>query len=917
MTFRCDNNACSDPFTFPKPIKNNPCLSTINYRIGRYSDFRKALFKKLDGENNLKKWTYRGSDDPGIALLEGVSILGDILCFYQDLYANEKFLRTAKWRESVASLVKLLGYRLSPGMASYATFAVQIKGAKSVIVPKGTQFKVQIENLTNQVEFETSFDTEIYPQLSKFKLFAPQKQIPSPPDIPLSEIEFYIFEGFDLKKGDRLMIGVAPDEGIDDPKNIDILNSAQIVIVDEIRISHGQQLFKIKGNIDNFDPKNSYICFKIGRSFSHFGHNAPRTLVNVNVDGKAQENLISYTRYISNQTDINVSGLFDEINNNSVIRVVDPSPLSEKEFPLDTIVNDIPSGNRLLIQGKFYGINIVNFPYPFPFPWPIQLSSQSKLFIREIKNIKTRSITWGSISGSTSLIEIESLENSIITEGGLPGEFHVVDIRDLQIHEVGSPQITLKASQIDQSGQGQKLIFYADESFDDIENVKKILKGSNIQLSVIEGTQQEIKITNISDAVDDKESIISNAIILTLDQTVDYSKFSNHVEKNKVDVYGNIIYATQGKTQNETILGNGDNNQKFQTFKIPKSPLTYLLLPDNTPSAVPAIEIYVNGAAWKRVDSFFDKGPKEQIYIIREDQNGDSWVQFGDGNTGLRLPSGISNVTCIWRTGNGANGSLKQGTTVQLTGKIEGFDKAQLLSDASGGAQQETGEHAKESASGKVQSLDRIVSLKDYETETLTIPGVRKVSARWDLVNGYSPGIILTVLTDDGQNQNFNQIRNIIYNSDNNRGARNCPITVTAGQFQDVSLQISYSMDPSFRQEIVEDSIRNALGAIQNQGNNDIQNNSNNKVNLNGLFGLDQRQFGQSEYTTRIQGIVQQVQGVIWVDVIYVFNTNNRRKNIFIPNTAGSYIIYNTKIFCKNDHILRLKTENLQLIRNM
>src|SRR6478609_5407499 len=106
MTFKCNNsnngndvdkNVCLDNFIFPKSISNLPNLSTINYRIGRYSDFRKALFKKLDKDNNFKRWTYRNSDDPGIAILEGVSIIGDILTFYQELYANEKFLRTAKW----------------------------------------------------------------------------------------------------------------------------------------------------------------------------------------------------------------------------------------------------------------------------------------------------------------------------------------------------------------------------------------------------------------------------------------------------------------------------------------------------------------------------------------------------------------------------------------------------------------------------------------------------------------------------------------------------------------------------------------------------------------------------------------------------------------------------------------------------
>ena len=52
----------------------------------------------------LASWTHRTADDPGIALLEGAAILGDILTFYQQHYANEAFLRTAAWRTSWEAL---------------------------------------------------------------------------------------------------------------------------------------------------------------------------------------------------------------------------------------------------------------------------------------------------------------------------------------------------------------------------------------------------------------------------------------------------------------------------------------------------------------------------------------------------------------------------------------------------------------------------------------------------------------------------------------------------------------------------------------------------------------------------------------------------------------------------------------------
>ena len=109
-------NDCSAPLAFPKTVDNRPGLHRIAYRIGTYSDFRAALFRKLDQDPVLAPWSYRSADDPGIALLEAGSILGDILTFYQEVYANELYLLTATLPVSIAELVRQVGYRLSPGV---------------------------------------------------------------------------------------------------------------------------------------------------------------------------------------------------------------------------------------------------------------------------------------------------------------------------------------------------------------------------------------------------------------------------------------------------------------------------------------------------------------------------------------------------------------------------------------------------------------------------------------------------------------------------------------------------------------------------------------------------------------------------------------------------------------------------------
>ena len=115
---------------------NRPALPRFNYRIGTYGSIREFLFNRIDMTPELQNWTHRSPDDPAVALLEGASILGDILTFYQETYANEAYLGTAQWRESIGDLVRLLGYRLSPAVGGNGVFAFELKKDEPVVIPR-------------------------------------------------------------------------------------------------------------------------------------------------------------------------------------------------------------------------------------------------------------------------------------------------------------------------------------------------------------------------------------------------------------------------------------------------------------------------------------------------------------------------------------------------------------------------------------------------------------------------------------------------------------------------------------------------------------------------------------------------------------------------------------------------------------
>ena len=113
-------------------------------------------------------------------------------------------------------------------------------------------------------------------------------------------------------------------------------------------------------------------------------------------------------------------------------------------------------------------------------------------------------------------------------------------------------------------------------------------------------------------------------------------------------------------------MGDGDAAKSNQSYKLKKKPLTYLLFTDATNSwnLKSTLKIAVDGFTWQEVPDFYRTKEDDMVYIIRQDDEGESWVTFGDGIRGKRLPTGKNNVVGSYRYGAGATAppalSIKQ-----------------------------------------------------------------------------------------------------------------------------------------------------------------------------------------------------------------------------------------------------------------
>jgi hypothetical protein len=137
-----------------------------------------------------------------------------------------------------------------------------------------------------------------------------------------------------------------------------------------------------------------------------------------------------------------------------------------------------------------------------------------------------------------------------------------------------------------------------------------------------------------------------------------------------------------------------------------------------------------------------------------------------------------------------------------------------------------------------------MVSLRAFETEALGIPGVSAASAAWEIVDNI-PALAITVLMDTGRAAELSTVTQLLNNYNVCRGPQRFPIIVLPGRRVYVYIDISIALAPSYFEENVFRNVRAALAD---------------------LFSTS-RGFGAREYRSRIEGVVNNVEGVLWNNV--------------------------------------------------
>lgn len=305
-----------------------------------------------------------------------------------------------------------------------------------------------------------------------------------------------------------------------------------------------------------------------------------------------------------------------------------------------------------------------------------------------------------------------------------------------------------------------------------------------------------------------------------------------------LDLLGNCVGATHGETplSGEEIIGSGKAGSRDQRFALKGKPLSFV--PAETPRGyAPALEVRVGGRAFAEKPHLMDLGDADRAFTVRGGREGQAVIQIAG-----KLPSGVNNVTALYRTGGGAAGNLDPRRITMAMKPVLGVKSIVNPVPADGGSEAETIEDIRRAAPLSVRTLDKVVSLADYEAFAAAYRGVGKALATL-LYSGMRQVVCLTLA--DTRLHSPSAGSDIITGLKAELARVAVPGRVVRIEgFVPIHplITLALAIDPAFRRQDIEAAVRVRLGQA---------------------FGAEARPFARALHRSEVLAAAQGIEGVL------------------------------------------------------
>ncbi len=318
--------------------------------------------------------------------------------------------------------------------------------------------------------------------------------------------------------------------------------------------------------------------------------------------------------------------------------------------------------------------------------------------------------------------------------------------------------------------------------------------------------------------------------------------------RTTVVVHGNVALATHGETV-EQLLGSGRANGAFQRFALAQAPLTHVQSTDPS-GASTTLDVRVNGVRWTEVASTFTAAPGDKVVTTEPDEHGATFVQFGDGERGSRVPTGSYNLVARHRKGLGAAGNVGAGRITQALDRPLGLKGVANPASATGGVDAEAPDDARHLIPLAVRTFGRAVSLLDYEDFALGFAGVRKAQAAV-LALRAGPTIVVTVSFAGDESA---------------AASRRADLARSLWAFGDPHVELAV-LAPRLDGAGATRTFRTAMRVVVDPGYDTATVLSGVNAAVGTEFGYDARSLTAPLYRSELTAVVHSVAGVVAVDI--------------------------------------------------
>ncbi len=751
MTAPC--GCCTLPVVpTPLTVDNRPALSAIVYRVGTYASFREAMLLAIADAPELGALTTWSDDDYAITIVDLWAAVADVLTFYQERYANESYLRTAQFRDSILRLAGLIGYRPRPGIAARTALAFTLDNGMRLTIAAGQKVQsVPVAGAQPQT-FETLDSVTADWRFNRLRVY-PLTAAVNPLAVGTSEALL------DRVHGPALAAGLAPNA------NVVVFNDGTGDAVEEKKVatvrSEGDRTFvSWKTAVTQPAWGLSTRVFRFRRTLRLYGVNAPEQIT------------APFTP--------------------------DPSAPSRIVWRLAALTSlGSGAGNTIQLDSRYEGISAGS---------RLLIADSGKGGVKTLVTVKAVRETTAALSYSAAGTTFDVPSTTAVTEltvapllaANLPA---ISNRRSVVVYDLQGDGLSFAGSNYPAALTGDTVYLpgrYAPDEQGPAVVVERTVVGGQFQPGILLRPPDLEKGRQV--LITDDSGTVANATIKSAVTIVPANPKPGQLchlaipllpdaplslDASSAVLLANVAPASHGESVTGELVGSGDSSAAFQRLSLRKKPLTWLPAA-NAGGAASTLQLFVDGIRWAQTAQLYGKSGSARVYELITSDDGSTTVQFGDGSMGAVLPTGANNVVANYRVGSGLAGRVGANSLTTLLAKPPGLSNVTNPEAADGGADAETLAQARENAPRTVRTFGRIVSLRDFEDQVTASGEVAKAVATfiWD---GLDRAVYLTVAGQQGALFSDAGLREL---ADNLKAVRDTNHRLRLANYNRVSLQV-------------------------------------------------------------------------------------------------------------------------------